>query len=115
MANVNRDIWVKYDDGACTAVKIKTHFVNGVDRADSLSDVSDLISAFFSNSSPNELGQYALHLPQGVTRETSGLDANCFLGESYKLSPDCTILSLGTLGSALNYPLIIKSSSQGIY
>ena len=38
-------------------MKVETHFIGQQDRRRPLTDVGDLVAAFFPNTSPNELGQ----------------------------------------------------------
>ena len=46
-------------------VKVETHYIGQQDRRRPLTDVADLVAAFFLNTPPNELAQYSLHLPDG--------------------------------------------------
>ncbi|TPX66918.1 hypothetical protein CcCBS67573_g07663 [Chytriomyces confervae] len=79
-------------------VKMKSHFDGqGMTREDPLSDVADLIEAFFLGVSPADLGQYTLRaVADGVVGPT--------------LEPDLPLSTLST-GFTANTALIIKSNS----
>jgi hypothetical protein len=77
--------------------------------------VGDLVAAFFANTSPNKLGQYSFHLPDGVSRSASGLGEDCFANvdeTDTTLDAGCPLSSLGFLGSKSKQPLIIKSRND---
>jgi hypothetical protein len=59
--------------------------------------VADLIAAFFTNTSPDELGQYSLHLPDGPA-----IPGNTFL------------IDIPQLVGSYEQPLVIKSSKDPV-
>ncbi|KAJ1503809.1 hypothetical protein HMI54_005373 [Coelomomyces lativittatus] len=92
-------------------VKVETHYIGHQDRRRPLTDVADLVAAFFLNTPPNELGQYSLHLPDDVAR--TALREDCFATvdeNDTTLDTGCPLSALGSLGSKSKQPLIIKSS-----
>jgi hypothetical protein len=103
------ELYIKYKGNS--AVSVDTSHGRGPQKTLSLSTVSHLIIAFFPNAPPNELGQYSLHLPDGVDR--TALSEECFeYSDSEILDPGCLLSSLGSLGSNSKQPLIIKSKND---
>ncbi|KAJ3376707.1 hypothetical protein HDU80_003810, partial [Chytriomyces hyalinus] len=93
---MNRVFWVKYQTNQ--PVKIETHYVGDHERRRPLSDVADVIGAFFQGVSPAELGQYTLHaVVNGV--------------EGPALEADLLLSDLSTGHRAKN-ALVIKSKSD---
>ena len=112
----NKQYYIKYLNNGAVGMKTHTLIMTTGEWVQTLFTVGDLVSAFFPNTPPNELGQYSLHLPDGVA--TSTLSENCFaLTETSgtTLDPGCLISSLNSLGSKSKKPLIIRSNiTQGI-
>ncbi|KAI8894625.1 hypothetical protein BC833DRAFT_651928 [Globomyces pollinis-pini] len=108
----NRAFFIQYLTNK--PVKVQSHIdSHGVQREFPLTDVADLIAAFFPNTPPNELGQYELHLPEGVSR--SALDDDYFATVDQNdttLDPGCLLPALRSHGLNAKQPLIIKSVSE---
>ena len=104
-------VFIQYKDG--NAVSVDTSFGRGPARDMPLEIVGDLIAAFFPNTAPNELGQYTLHLPEGV--DVSFLSHDWF-ADSNKTTLDagCLLSALNSLGSNSKQPLTIRSLNDTI-
>ena len=94
-------------------MSVDTAFEIGRARDRPLEIVGDLVAAFFPNTAPNELGQYTLHLPEGV--DISSLSADCFADSGKTtLRTGLPLTSLNGLGLDHLHPLIIRSLNDTI-
>ena len=87
----NKQFYVKYLTNGPVGVKTHSLIMTTGVWVQTLFTVGDLVAAFFPTKSPNELGQYSLHLP-----DETAIPGNTLL------------LDIQTLGS-YEQPLIIKS------